>query len=217
MANMARAEVILEAIGLGLLPCPPPHPRCWEMAFQRTAEKQAGGALACLRFRSWEKPRSLCQKPRQSIHQVPSLSGLSQGVMRTEVARGPNGEADAFVGRPRSTWLLADPRVCSQVLLGIGEFQPPCALYHVDAVEKRGGGEAGLPVPASTEHRLRGLPALLMGCTHSAVVRTNSRASSCLIPLRADVDRSSCGLPGPWASSKVTAKVGGGAHLHLSG
>lgn len=47
-----------------------------------------------------------------------------------------------------------------------------------------------------------------MGCTHSAVVRTNSRASSCLIPLRSDADRSSGGFSGPWSSPKVTVEVG---------
>lgn len=75
---------------------------------------------------------------------------------------------------------------------------------------------SGLLVSARIGHWPLGLLALLMGCTHSAVVRTNSRASSCLIPLRSDADRSSCGFPGPWSSPKVTAERAGGLKGALS-
>lgn len=59
-----------------------------------------------------------------------------------------------------------------------------------------------------------------MGCTRSAVVRTDSGTSSCLIPLRADAERGACRFPGSW-SSKVhdgegwAEEWGTGGHVTL--
>lgn len=52
----------------------------------------------------------------------------------------------------------------------------------------------------------------LMGCKHSAVVRTHSSAASCLSLLWVDVDIGSCQLPHRWS-----AKVNGGLRKLGSG
>lgn len=124
-----------------LLPHPHSFLSCWEMAFQRMPEKQAGGALVYLRSCSWEKPRSLCQK-----HD--SLSILCLGGMRIKVARGSNSRLGAFLRMSCSTWLLADSGICSQRLFCVhlkGATRISCivaglyllyTLLHSVAVEK---------------------------------------------------------------------------------
>lgn len=91
---------------LSLLP-PTPTLSCWEMASQRIPEKRAGGAVVYLRFCSWEKPRSLCQKRD-------SLSIMCPGGMQIKLARGSNSRLGAFLWRPCSIWLPADSGICSQ-------------------------------------------------------------------------------------------------------